>query len=168
MECLSLQGVRRKIQCKRICRILDVSSTRLEWWLRQVDSQTSSVRILHFHGLKVQFHILNCAQFNLPIGTSPRFSHILDDILKSTGSISCIDLNPNSSVVIYLINGIPVIMKTMHCTDLVYLSLPFTWNEFAVLKNLSCWQATSSKEFSASLGPICKIVSKVSELLHCQ
>ncbi len=40
-----------------------------------------------------------------PIDTSPCFSHILDDILKSSGSILSIDLNPNSSLVIFLIDG---------------------------------------------------------------
>ncbi len=69
----------------------------------------------------------------LPIDTSPRFSHILDDILKSSGSIFSIDPNPNSSLVISLIDGSipPVIMKTMHCTDFLFLSSPSTWNQFA-------------------------------------
>ncbi len=59
--------------------------------------------------------------------------------LKFTGSISRIDLNPYSSVLISVIEGIlpPVIIKTMHCTDRVYLSSPFTWNAFAVPKNLN-------------------------------
>ncbi len=56
------------------------------------------------------------SSMSLPIGTSPHFSNIFDDILTSTGSMSCIDINPNLSVLISLINGIllPVIMKTIH------------------------------------------------------
>ncbi len=96
----------------------------------------------------------------LPFGTSPCNSHCQDDICKSTRSISDIDRNPYSSVVISSIVGILpfVIMKTTRSTDLVI------YHRLSHENNLRHSQiglnAQSSKELSVCWGSIWAIVAK--------
>ncbi len=154
MDCLSLEVIPWNIQRERIWRILHASLIRIEQWLRLVDSQTSSSWLLHFHLPKDPVPYIEVCSIKLPTG--PRFSPILNDILKLYGLMSHIDLKPYSSVVITLIEGIlvPVIIKTIHCMHLVCVSSPLTWKAFAVLKDLSCWWAISSRECSQLQGSI--------------